>query len=99
MPATQFAWGANLSFDHYGRTYYLDEVNQQWEGPYVSIFVELKDVKGAKVNFQIFNINDGRVRYWRNVYSGRRNVAPMAFVERQYQTVGPIFTLTISGKF
>jgi outer membrane receptor for ferrienterochelin and colicins len=99
VPGTQFAWGGGLSFDHYGLTYYLDEVNQQWEGPYVSVFVELKDVKGLKVNFQIFNINDGRVRYWRNVYSGRRNAAPMAFVERQYQTVGPIFTLTISGKF
>ncbi len=68
-------------------------------GPYASVFVELKDVKGMKVNFQIFNINDGHVRYWRNVYSGRRNVAPMAFLERQYQRVGPIFTLTISGKF
>jgi hypothetical protein len=99
VPATQFAWGASLSFDHYGLTYFLDEVNQQWEGPYASVFVELKDVKGLKVNFQVFNINDGHVRYWRNVYSGRRNAAPMAFLERQYQKVGPIFTLTISGKF
>jgi hypothetical protein len=99
VPGTQFAWGGGLSFDHYGRTYYLDEVNQQWEGPYASAFVEFKNVRGMKVNFEVFNLNDGHVRYWRDVYLGRRNIAPMAFLERQHQKVGPIFTLTISGTF
>ena len=99
VPGTQFAWGGELSFDHYSPVYYLDEVNQQWEGPYVSAFVEFKNVRGMKVNFQVFNLNDGHVRYWRDVYSGRRNVTPLAFLERQHQRVGPIFTLTISGTF
>jgi len=99
VPGTQFAWGGGLSFDHYGPSWYLDEVNQQWEGPYASVFVEFKKVHGAKVNFEIFNINDGHVRYWRDVYSGRRNVAPLDFLERQHQMVGPIFTLTISKAF
>lgn len=99
VPGTHFAWGGELSFDHYSPVYYLDEVNQQWEGPYVSAFVEVKNVRGMKVNFQVFNLNDGHVRYWRDVYSGRRNVAPLAFLERQHQRVGPIFTLTISGTF
>jgi hypothetical protein len=99
VPGTQFAWGGGLSFDHYSPVYYLDEVNQQWEGPYVSAFAEFKNVRGMKVNFEVFNLNDGHVRYWRDVYSGRRNVAPLAFLERQHQRVGPIFTLTISGTF
>jgi len=99
VPGTHFAWGGELSFDHYSPVYYLDEVNQQWEGPYVSAFVEVKNVRGMKVNFQVFNLNDGHVRYWRDVYSGRRNAAPLAFLERQHQRVGPIFTLTISGTF
>ncbi len=99
VPGTQFAWGGGLSFDHYSPNYYLNEVNQQWEGPYASAFVELKNVRGMKVNFEVFNLNDGHVRYWRDVYSGRRNSAPLAFLERQHQRVGPIFTLTISGKF
>lgn len=99
VPGTQFAWGGGLSFDHYSPTFYLDEVNQQWEGPYASAFVEFKNVRGMKVNFEIFNLNDGHVRYWRDVYPGRRNVAPVAFLERQHQKVGPIFTLTISGTF
>jgi hypothetical protein len=99
VPGTQFAWGGGLSFDHYSPSFYLDEVNQQWEGPYVSAFVEFKNVRGMKVNFEVFNLNDGHVRYWRDVYSGRRNVAPLAFLERQRQRVGPIFTLTISGTF
>lgn len=99
VPGTQFAWGGGLSFDHYSPSYYLDEVNQQWEGPYASAFVEFKNVRGMKVNFEVFNLNDGHVRYRRDVYSGRRNAAPLAFLERQHQRVGPIFTLTISGKF
>ena len=99
VPHSQFAWGAGLSYEHYGLAYYLDEINQSWEGPYASAFVELKDVKGLKVNFQVFNINDGHVRYYRTVYSGYRNNAPVVFLERQHQRVGPIFTLTIKGSF
>ena len=68
-------------------------------GPYSSAFVELKDVAGLKVNFGVFNLNDGRVIYDRDVYSGRRNGAGIAFFERQKQKVGPIFTLTVSGGF
>jgi hypothetical protein len=56
-------------------------------------------VKGLKVNFQVFNLNDGQVRYYRTVYSGRRNSAPVSFYERQHQMVGPLFTLTIQGTF
>ena len=99
VPHTQFAWGGGLSFDHYGRSWFLDEVNQQWEGPYVSAFVEFKNVRGLKINFEIFNLNDGHVRYWRDVYTGRRNTAALSFLERQHQMVGPLFTLTVTGKF
>jgi len=99
VPHTQFAWGGDLSFDHYGRSWFLDEVNQEWEGPYVSAFVEFKNIRGLKVNFKVFNLNDGHYRYWRNVYTGRRNTAPLSFLERQHQMVGPIFTLTVTGKF
>ncbi|QKR99923.1 hypothetical protein F9288_09945 [Sphingomonas sp. CL5.1] len=99
VPHTQFAWGAGLQFDHYGPLWFLDEINQQWEGPYASVFVEFKNVRGMKVKFRIFNINDGHVRYWRDVYSGRRTVAPLSFMERMHQMVGPIFTLTLSRRF
>jgi len=99
VPGTQFAWGGGLSYQHYGLSYYLDEVNQNWEGPYASLFVELKNVHGVKVNAQVFNINNGHVRFYRTVYTGRRNVAPIAFYELQHQRVGPLFTLTLSGSF
>nr|WP_299856371.1 TonB-dependent receptor plug domain-containing protein [Sphingomonas bacterium] len=99
VPGTQFAWGAGLSYQHYGLSYYLDEVNQNWEGPYASVFVELKNIHGVKVNFQVFNINDGHVRFYRTVYTGRRNATPISFYELQHQRVGPIFTLTLSGSF
>ncbi|WBY09310.1 TonB-dependent receptor plug domain-containing protein [Sphingomonas sp. 7/4-4] len=99
IPGTQVAWGLGISLQHYGLAYYLDEINQSWEGPYTSAFIELKDVKGLKVNFQVFNLNDGHVRNYRTVYSGRRSTAPVSFYERQHQMVGPIFTLTVQGTF
>jgi hypothetical protein len=99
VPHTQFAWGLGLSYEHLGLAYYLDEVNQDWEGPYTFAFVQLKDVKGLKVNLQVFNLNNGHVRSIRDVYSGRRNAAPISFYERQHQKVGPIFALSISGSF
>jgi hypothetical protein len=99
VPHSNFAWGGGLSFDHYGPSWLLNEVNQEWEGPYASVFVEFKNVHGMKVNFEIFNINDGHYRYRRDVYVGRRDSTPLFFLERQHQTVGPIFTLTLSGRF
>jgi outer membrane receptor for ferrienterochelin and colicins len=99
VPGTQFAWGAGLSFQHYGLSYYLDETNQNWEGPYSSVFVEWKNIHGVKVNFQVFNLNDGHVRFYRTVYAGRRNSTPIALYELQHQRVGPILSLTLSGSF
>ena len=99
VPHTQFAWGAGLSYEHYSLAYYLDEINQNWEGPYTSVFVEWKNVHGVKVNFQVFNLNDGHVRFYRTLYTGYRNVAPIDSYELQHQKVGPIFTLTLSGSF
>ena len=97
VPGTQFAWGGGLWYQHFGLAYYLGEVNQNWEGPYTSAFVEWKNIHGVKVNFQVFNLNDGRVHFYRTVYSGRRTGAPIAFYEREHQRVGQIFTLTLSG--
>ena len=62
----------------------------------------LADPNGSvllKPMFPIPVINNGHVRYRRDVYSGRRDTAPLIFLERQRQMVGPIFTLTVSGKF
>jgi len=52
-----------------------------------------------KINFQIYNLNDGHTRYWRNVYTGRRDATPLASLERQRLVVGPIFKLAVSGTF
>lgn len=99
VPHSQFAWGGGLSYEHYGLAFYFDEVNQSWEGPYSSVFVELKNFHGLKIHGEVFNLNNGRVRYYRDVYTGRRTLAPLSFLERQHQLVGPLFSLSISGTF
>jgi len=99
VAGTQFAWGAGMFLDHYGWSYYLDEANRNWEGPYVTVFVEHKNIAGLKVRLEAFNVNDGRSHFDRVVYTGRRTFTPIAFEEHANQLIGPIFTLSVRGTF
>jgi hypothetical protein len=100
VPGTDIAWGGGLSIYHNAKNYYLTEVFRSWEGPFFgSLFVEHKDVMGLSVRFTAGNLTNGRHIFYRTVYEGFRDTAPIAFVQRQRQKIGPIFTLTIKGNF
>jgi hypothetical protein len=99
IPGTQIAWGAFYEKIRSHDTYFLTEVGNGWEGPFVGGFIEHKDVLGMKVRFDVVNVTDGRHYFQRTVYDGRRNVAPIAFIERQKEVIGPIFRLDIRGSF
>ena len=61
--------------------------------------VEHKNVLGMKVRFDAVNLTGGKHYFDRTVYDGRRNVAPVAFVEHQAEKIGPIFRLDVRGNF
>jgi len=100
IPHSDLAWGGNLNGGKGYKNYYLDEINQQWEGPvWGALFVEHKNVFGMTVQAQVRNLLNGR-HYWnRDVYAGFRDRSPILFKERQKQLIGPIFYLSIKGNF
>jgi outer membrane receptor for ferrienterochelin and colicins len=99
IPGSQIAWGAYFNVDHYTSSYYLTEVNRNWEGPYFGVFIEHKNLLGMKWKLDAFNITDARNHFDRAVYAGRRNIAPVSFIEAQNQRVSQIFTLIVTKTF
>ena len=100
IPDSDWAYGANANYSHIELSYRLTEVGRQFEGPvWASVFVEHKDIFGLTVRAQASNILNARSTWDRIVYSGRRNVAPISFVETRNRLIGPIFSLNIRGTF
>lgn len=100
IPSSDWAYGLNGNYTHLTKAYRLNEVGRQWEGPvWVGVFVENKDVFGLTVRATASNLLDARSLWDRVVYTGRRNTAPVDFVERRDRLIGPIFSLSVRGTF
>jgi hypothetical protein len=100
LPESDWAYGLNATYQHVTRTFRLNEIGRQFEGPvFVSIFVEHKDVLGLTVRATAGNLINARSRWDRIVYAGRRNTAPIDFVETRNRLIGPIFSLSVRGTF
>ena len=99
IPKTDWAWGGDLEYQYYEQDYRLTEVGRQWEGPlWASLFVENKNVAGMTVRLGASNIANAMSMWDRNVYVDRRT-GPVDFHEMRNRTIGPIYSLTLSGKF
>jgi len=100
IPHTQLAWSAYVQYQHYVSNYYLTEIDQTLDIPWlVGMYVEDKDVFGTTVRFSVANIFNGRHLEFRKVYEGFRDRTPIAFIENHDELVGPIFTLSVKGTF
>ncbi|WP_338502490.1 TonB-dependent receptor plug domain-containing protein [Sphingomonas kaistensis] len=100
IPGSDWAYGVNGNYSHVTRAFRLNEVGRQWEGPvWLGAFVENKDVFGLTVRASAGNLLNARSRWDRTVYAGRRNSAPIDFVEKRDRLIGPIFSLSVKGTF
>jgi hypothetical protein len=100
IPHTKLAWGIDGSYGHMTKNYFLTEVFRSWEGPnFVSVYVEDKDVFGLTVRAQVGNVLNARHRWTRYVYEDWRDSSPVAFIQRNNQLIGPIFSLSVKGTF
>ena len=98
LPDTDWAYGADANYAHVTRSFRLNEIGRQFEGPvFAGLFVEHKDVLGLTARATIGNIFNARSRWDRIVWAGRRNRAPIDFVETRNRLIGPIFSLSIRG--
>ncbi len=100
IPGTDWAWGIGAQYNHVQPSYRLSQVAVEYEGPtYTFGFVEHKDFHGLTVNFQIFNLTDGRAIFYRTVYDGLRTDGNVSFNEARDLSVQPIFRLQLKGSF
>ena len=99
IPGTPFAYGAEIEqFDGFPSVR-LDQIADfDHEAPFVSVFVEHKDVFGLTVNARLANLLDRGDRFVRTVFEDRRD-GPVAFVEDRTRRFGLIFQLTVGGSF
>lgn len=97
---TDWAWGVGAQYNHVQPSYRLSQVAVEYEGPtYTLGFVEYKDFHGLTINFQIFNLTDGRAIFYRTVYDGLRTDGNVRFNESRDLSVQPIFRLQLKGSF
>jgi hypothetical protein len=100
IPETDWAYGFGANYSHVTLSYRLNEVGRQFEGPvFANVFVENKDLLGLTVRATVGNIFNARSRWDRTVFAGRRNTAPIAFIETRNRLIGPIFSLSVRGTF
>jgi hypothetical protein len=100
IPGSDWATGASASYSKNAFSYRLTEFGLQTEGPvFASVYIENKDVLGLTVRATAGNIFDARSTWDRFVYTGRRNSAPIDFIERRDRLIGPIFSFQIRGRF
>jgi len=99
IPETNWAWGGAIDYSYYELDYRLTEVGRQWEGPiWANLFIENKDVFGMNVRFTASNLGDAMSMWDRTVYVDRRT-GPIDYHEMRNRTIGPIYSITFSGKF
>jgi hypothetical protein len=100
IPGSNWAYGVDAEYVHVTRAYRLNELGRQYEGPvWLGVFVENKDVFGLTMRASASNLLNARSRWDRTVYSGRRNNAPIDFIEKRNRLIGPIFSFSVRGTF
>lgn len=98
IPGSDIAYGFNFNNYQFENYYRLGEVGLGYEGPtFAGVFVEHKDVLGLTLRASAGNLLNGRNRFDRTVYAGRRNSAPILFTEHRDRLIGPIFSLLLRG--
>ncbi|MDQ3230159.1 MAG: TonB-dependent receptor plug domain-containing protein [Pseudomonadota bacterium] len=99
IPATDWAWGGDLSYYYAARDYRLSEVGRQWEGPvWGGLFIERKNFRGLTVRLNAANLTNAMSMWQRTVYVDRRT-GPVDYFENRDRKIGPILSLSVSGKF
>jgi len=98
-PKSNWAYGADASYELDADYYRLTEVGRQWEGPvWGDLYVEHKNVHGLTIRAGLYNLFSADSRWNRTVYVGRRT-GPVAFMEDRERRIGPIYSFSIRGKF
>ena len=99
IPASQWAFGGETSWQKNAREVRLDEIflNQPSFG-FASAFIENKNVAGMTVRARVGNLLNQIDRFSRTIFDNRA-AGQIAFSERRDRRFGTIFTLDVEGSF
>lgn len=97
ISGTDWAWGGNFFDDRNSADLRLDEINDQFTvGPFVSAFIEHKNVAGFTVRAEARNLAKMKDALDRTVFVDRRT-GPVDFIESRRRGFGHLFRLTVTG--
>lgn len=97
IAGSQLAWGTNFFDERYSPGLRLDEIVDEFTvGPFVTAFVEHKNVAGFTVRAEMRNIAKMQDALDRTVFVDRRT-GPVDFVESRRRGFGHLFKLTVTG--
>ncbi len=97
IPDSKFAWGAGYFDERYAHGLRLDAIEKEYTvGPFVTAYVEHKDVAGFTVKLSYRNLAGMKDGFDRTVFVDRRD-GPIAFSESRRRKFGQYFQLTVTG--
>ena len=97
VPGTNLAWGAGYFDEQYSPNLRLGAIESEYtEGPFVTAFVEHKNVAGFTVKLSYRNLANMKDGFNRTVFADRRD-GPVAFSEQRLRRFGRFFQLTVTG--
>lgn len=98
IPGTDLAWGGGYFDERYSPGLRLDAIEKEYTvGPFVTAFVEHKDVAGFTVKLSYRNLAGMKDGFDRTVFVDRRD-GPIAFSESRRRGFGQYFQLTVTGQ-
>lgn len=98
IPGSNFAWGAGYFDERYAPGLRLDAIEKEYTvGPFVTAYVEHKDVAGFTVKLSYRNLAGMKDGFDRTVFVDRRD-GPIAFSESRQRKFGQYVQLTVTGQ-
>lgn len=97
IPRSDLAWGAGYFDERNSPNLRLGAIEHEYtDGPFITAFVEHKDVAGFTVKLSYRNLAGLKDGFDRTVFVGRRD-GPIAFSESRSRRFGQYFQLTVTG--
>ncbi len=99
IPNSKVAWGVGFFRNLNAANFRLGERDYGYESrPFMSIYLEHKDVLGMTASVSLRNLLDSRDGRNRDIYVDRRD-GPLAFRDYRLREFGRIVSVNLSGKF
>ncbi len=100
LSGSDWAYGLHMRQGRRAKTYRLSTINEfRFNGPWGEVYIENKDIVGLKVRASLKNLFDASDDATRIVYTDRRDLGEIDYIEEMDRPFGLFFELGVSGTF